>query len=157
MPNQDLRLSFTVDPAWIDLYGHMNSAEYVKLFDLQGFILLDQVGLGESYTQATGCGIYMVDLRVRYLRELLAGQPIDLTLKVLASDEKRVLCLLELYRKEDGVLAATMEHLSINVNLSTRKVVPFSDEIAARLQTWVAQHKSEPPYQPALSLKPHKK
>jgi len=154
MPDPELHLTLAVDPAWIDLYGHMNSAEYVRVFDQQGFVLMDRIGLGAGYTQASGCGVYTVDLRVSYRRELLAGQSIELTLKVLASDEKRVLCLLELYRQEDGALAASMEQLSINVNLTTRKVTPFSDELAADLKKWAQRHRADPPYQPALSLKP---
>src|SRR3546814_278584 len=56
MPNPAIELPRTtlaVDPAWIDLYGHMNTARYVGVFDHHGYELLDARGVGDSNTQAT--------------------------------------------------------------------------------------------------------
>lgn len=40
-----------VDPAWVEIYGHMNISYYVMLFDLQGHEILAHYGLGEDYTE----------------------------------------------------------------------------------------------------------
>src|SRR5690606_18288074 len=54
------RTQLVVKPDWTDLYGHMNAARYVRVFDHIGFQLLEPLGVGESYTRATRCGIYTV-------------------------------------------------------------------------------------------------
>ncbi|MCW2241748.1 thioesterase family protein [Azospirillum canadense] len=125
----------TVEEDWIDLYGHMNMVRYVALFDELGYVLLDHWGLGESYTRETGRGLFVVDVAVRYRRELRAGTPVAVAMRLLDSDDKRLLSLLELRRTDDGTVAATMEQLSIQVDLGTRKVVPFDAATAERLRS----------------------
>lgn len=123
----------TVEDDWIDLYGHMNMVRYVALFDEVGYALLDRWGLGETYTREKGRGLFVVDVAVHYRRELKAGTPLMLSLRLLDADDKRLLSLLELIRADDGTVAATMEQLSIHVDLGTRKVVPFDPATARRL------------------------
>ncbi|TRM50128.1 thioesterase [Achromobacter sp. LC458] len=136
--------TLTVDPAWIDAYGHLNAAHYVGIFDRVGFELLGQVGVGLDYTEATRCGIYTMNVHVAYLREVLAGDPLMLRVRLLESDDKRVLCLMELTQIRDGYLAATMEQLSLHVDLNTRRATPFPPELEQRLARAVSQHAAEP-------------
>jgi acyl-CoA thioester hydrolase len=111
--------TLSVDPAWIDEYGHMNAAHYVGIFDRVGFQLLREVGVGLDYTEATRCGIYTMNVHVAYLREVLAGDPLALRIRLLEADDKRLLCLMELMQTRDGYVAATMEQLSLHVDLET--------------------------------------
>ncbi|MDX3984173.1 MAG: thioesterase family protein [Achromobacter sp.] len=136
--------TLTVDPAWIDAYGHLNAAHYVGIFDRVGFELLGQVGVGLDYTEATRCGIYTMNVHVAYLREVLAGDPLMLRVRLLESDNKRVLCLMELTQTRDGYLAATMEQLSLHVDLNTRRATPFPPELEQRLARAVSGHAAEP-------------
>ncbi|MBV7485116.1 thioesterase family protein [Bordetella sp. BOR01] len=138
------RTQLTVDPAWIDLYGHMNAARYVGVFDHTGYQLLDALGVGESYTRTSRCGIYTVDIAVNYRRELLVGDPLELRLRVLGADTKRLLCLMELFQTRDNYLAATMEQLSVHVNLDTRRSQPFPDTLVQSLQAAAQAHASAP-------------
>lgn len=136
--------TLAVDPAWIDAYGHLNAAHYVGIFDRVGFELLSQVGVGLDYTEATRCGIYTMNVHVAYLREVLAGDPLMLQVRLLESDSKRLLCLMELTQTRDGYLAATMEQLSLHVDLNTRRATPFPDALAARLARTVSEHAAQP-------------
>lgn len=136
--------TLTVDPAWIDAYGHLNAAHYVGIFDRVGFELLSQVGVGLDYTEATRCGIYTMNVHVAYLREVLEGDPLALRVRVLEADDKRLLCLMELTQTRDGYLAATMEQLSLHVDLNTRRAKPFPPELQERLARVAADHAAEP-------------
>ncbi|EFF75609.1 thioesterase family protein [Achromobacter piechaudii] len=136
--------TLTVDPAWIDAYGHLNAAHYVGIFDRVGFELLSQVGVGLDYTEATRCGIYTMNVHVAYLREVLEGDPLALRVRVLEADDKRLLCLMELTQTRDGYLAATMEQLSLHVDLNTRRVKPFPPELQERLARVAADHAAQP-------------
>ncbi|CAB3723279.1 MULTISPECIES: thioesterase family protein [Achromobacter] len=136
--------TLTVDPAWIDAYGHLNAAHYVGIFDRVGFELLSQVGVGLDYTEATRCGIYTMNVHVAYLREVLEGDPLALRVRVLEADDKRLLCLMELTQTRDGYLAATMEQLSLHVDLNTRRAKPFPPELQERLARAAADHAAQP-------------
>ena len=140
LPNTTL----SVDPDWIDEYGHMNAAQYVGVFDKVGFQLLRQVGLGLDYTEATNCGIYTMNIHVAYLREVLAGDPLRLQIRLLESDNKRVLTLMELWQTRENYLAATMEQLSLHVDLSVRRSRPFDQDLERRLTAAVNDHATFP-------------
>lgn len=141
MPTTSLpSTTLNVDPGWIDEYGHMNAAQYVGVFDKVGFGLLAQVGLGQDYTQATNCGIYTMNIHVAYLREVLLGDPLRLQIRLLQADDKRVLTLMELWQTRDNYLAATMEQLSLHVDLGVRRSRPFDPALAQRLAGVVAEH-----------------
>ncbi|ASC65705.1 thioesterase [Achromobacter denitrificans] len=137
-------ITLNVDPQWIDEYGHMNAAQYVGVFDKFGFELLRQVGLGIDYTESTRCGIYTMNIHVAYLREVLAGDPLELRIRLLDSDDKRVLTLMELWQTRNNYLAATMEQLSLHVDLGIRRSRPFDPALAQRLAAVVAEHAEAP-------------
>lgn len=149
--------TLAVDPDWIDAYGHMNAAHYVGVFDRVGFELLRQVGVGLDYTEATGCGIYTMNIQVAYMREVLAGDPLMLRLRLLASDDERLLCLMELWQTRQNYLAATMEQLSLHVDLRQRRATPFPAELAGQLARITQEHAGQPlpsGYRRILPLKP---
>ncbi|GAB4064043.1 thioesterase family protein [Ancylobacter sonchi] len=115
----------SVDPAWVDLYGHMNMAYYVKIFDDACHDMLSAYGLGAAYTQAHGFGLFTVDARIAYRREVTAGAPLEIRLRIVKADAKRLWTSLEMRHTEQDYLAATLEQLAINVSLATRKAAPF--------------------------------
>jgi acyl-CoA thioester hydrolase len=116
----------------------------VGIFDRVGFQLLREVGVGLDYTEATRCGIYTMNVHVAYLREVLAGDPLALRIRLLEADDKRLLCLMELMQTRDGYVAATMEQLSLHVDLETRRAKPFPPELAQRLARTVTEHAAQP-------------
>ena len=143
-----------VQSDWIDLYGHMNAARYVDVFDRVGYELLAEYGVGESYTRDERSGIFTVELNTRYLSELVEGDMLELTVRLIGVDEKRLLSLFELRRVRDSRLSATMEQLSLNVSLVTRKAAPFPVSLQRSLAAAVAADTALlQGYSPALSLK----
>lgn len=129
-----------VAPEWIDVYGHMNMARYAALFDEVGYALLDQVGVGQRYTDATRRGVFTVDVRIRYLKELHVGVPLSVSLRLLDVDHVRLHSFLELTNVETGRVAATMEQLAVHASLESRGVLRFDDALLARLRQVVRAH-----------------
>ncbi|HZW47784.1 MAG TPA: thioesterase family protein, partial [Microvirga sp.] len=129
-----------VEPAWIDYNGHMNMAYYHVLFDRavdEGFGL---VGLGREYMEERKASFFIAEIHTLYRRELKARDQVRVTLQLVDYDEKRIHYYMEIRHVEEGWVAASMEGLSLHVDMETRKVSPFPDDIAANLAVMKAAH-----------------
>jgi acyl-CoA thioester hydrolase len=129
-----------VSPAWIDYNGHMNMAYYHVLFDRaveEGFGL---VGLGQDYLEERKASFFAAEIHTLYKRELKARDEVRVTLQLVDFDEKRLHYYLEIRHASEGWVAAAMEGLSLHMDMKTRKVTPFPDDIAANLAVMKAAH-----------------
>lgn len=120
-------------PEWVDIYGHMNMSWYVALFDTLGHDILNDCGLGASYTAQHRMGLFTVRATIDYRREVIAGDPLRVTLRITGHDDKRLRTTLDLHHAGAGYLAATMEQLALHVSLDTRRVTQFPPAVLARL------------------------
>jgi acyl-CoA thioester hydrolase len=135
-----------VRPEWIDEYDHMNMSRYVALFDDVTYALLDRVDLGLDYTRRTRRGLFTVDARVRFLKELRVGTPLIVSLRLIGVDQVRLHMWLELIAETSGVICATQEQLGVHVDLESRKTIPFDPDVRERLQDVVEAHRRDPLY-----------
>ncbi|HLL27095.1 MAG TPA: thioesterase family protein [Xanthobacteraceae bacterium] len=135
----------TVDSAWIDYNGHLNMAYYNVLIDRavdEAFFL---VGLGPDYARNRGASFFTAEAHVRYLRELKAGDPVRVALRLIDYDEKRLHLYAELHHAAEGWISATSEQLALHVDLKTKKVAPFPDDVLERLASMKSAHGTLPP------------
>ena len=129
-----------IEPSWIDYNGHMNMAYYHVLFDRavdEGFGL---VGLGPDYLQERNASYFTAEVHTLYLRELTLADAVRVTLQLIDFDEKRLHFYMEIRHAAEGWAAATSENLSLHVDMGTRKVTPFPDDILANLSAMKAAH-----------------
>ena len=120
-----------VEPDWVDYNGHMNMAYYHVLFDRaveEGFSL---VGLGQDYLEKRRASFFAAEIHTTYKRELKMHDNVRVTLQLVDHDEKRIHYYMEIRHAGEGWVAASMEGLSLHVDMETRKVCPFPDDIAA--------------------------
>lgn len=144
MPDPFVSRGHVVKADWIDAYDHMNMSRYVALFDDVTYDLLDRVDLGLAYTRRARHGLFIVDARVRFLRELRVGAPLEVTLRLVGVDHVRVHMWLELRSEGVDGACATQEQMGLHADLETRRTVPFHEAARARLQRVVAEHRAEP-------------
>jgi acyl-CoA thioester hydrolase len=129
-----------VEPAWIDYNGHMNMAYYHVLFDQaveEGFSL---VGLGQEYLEQRKASYFAAEVHTIYKRELKMHDRVRVTLQLVNHDEKRIHYYMEIRHASEGWTAATMEGLSLHMDMETRKVCPFPEDIAANLTVMKTTH-----------------
>lgn len=132
-----------VEKEWIDYNGHMNMAYYNVLFDRAsdgGFAL---VGLGPDYAKERGHTFYTAEAHLCYVSELHLGDQVRVSFQLLDFDEKRVRAYEEI-RHVDGWLAATIETLSLHIDMSGPKVAPFPADILGKLEALKAAHAALP-------------
>ena len=108
---------------WTDYNGHMNVAYYVLIFDQYGSeVLLTRFDMGEHSAKTTKKSTMVVESHITYNQEVKAGEEVDVNLIYCDHDKKRILYKLEMIHKEKKFLAATLEALSLYVDLGQRKV-----------------------------------
>jgi len=129
-----------VEPSWIDYNGHLNMAYYHVLFDRaveEGFSV---VGLGEDYMEERKASYFAAEVHILYKRELKAHDEVRATLQLIEYDEKRLHFYMELRHAAESWVAASCEHLALHVDMTTRKVTPFPDDILHNLAVMKAAH-----------------
>ncbi|MBL8666488.1 MAG: thioesterase family protein, partial [Rhodospirillales bacterium] len=110
---------------WVDYNGHMNVAYYVLAFDHATDAVLDRLGAGEAYRRASGCSVFVGEMHVNYLQEVVEGDELHVASRLLAMDEKRLVLFHEMTcPRLDGAVASN-EVLCVHVDLGLRRAAPW--------------------------------
>jgi len=123
-----------VRPEWIDHNGHMNMAYYLLAFDLASDVLAENLGLTREYKKRTNTATFAGETHIVYKREVLEGDPLRFTGRVIACDAKRMHFWLEMYHGAQGYLAATTEFLILHIDMTVRRVAAMEPEQLARIE-----------------------
>ena len=129
-----------IEPAWIDYNGHLNMAYYNVLFDRAVDEAFELIGCGVDYVKTRGHSTFTAEVHVRYLRELREGDPVRVTFQLLEYDNKRMHYFEQLFHAQEGWVSATSENMSLHVDMTAKKTVPFPPEIVRRLLQMNASH-----------------
>jgi acyl-CoA thioester hydrolase len=110
----------------------MNLAYYLVAFDMATDALWPSLNLGEGF-RARGLGTFAVESWQGYVREVVLDTPLGAESAVLAFDTKRLLIGHRLCHAEEGWLSAENEVLFLCVDLATRRVAAWPEDVLARL------------------------
>lgn len=122
-----------VQSSWLDFNGHMNVARYFEVFCAASSLAERDLGLGLFYLDE-GHSLFSGDVHITYVREVRAGGTLTVRTRILDIDSKRFIFHQEMIDDRDGTLAATAEHLQLNVGVASRKVEPFHADVLERLR-----------------------
>src|SRR3984885_13810341 len=129
-----------IEPQWIDYNGHLNMAYYNVMMDRAIDELWLQLGIGPSYMKERHGSTFTAECHVRYLREIHLGDPVQVSIWLLAADEKRLHTFEELRHAKDGWMSATSENMTMHIDMKTRKTAAFPSDIRARIADVLASH-----------------
>jgi acyl-CoA thioester hydrolase len=133
-----------IEPQWIDYNGHLNMAYYNVMFDRAIDELWLVLGIGPAYKKARNNSTFTAECHVRYLREIHLGQPLQVSVFLLAADEKRLHTFEELRHAAEGWLSATSENMTVHVDMGQRKTTPFPPDIRATIDAVAKAHAMVP-------------
>lgn len=125
--------STRVPPAWVDYNGHMNDAEYARVFSLALEELMVRIGLDAAGRQAHRTTIYTLETHLCYLAEVHEGEPLRASVSILDRDAKRVHLFLQLYRADD-TLIATSEQMLMAMGTDSGRPVALPASVVAALE-----------------------
>jgi acyl-CoA thioester hydrolase len=129
-----------IEPQWIDYNGHLNMAYYNVMFDRAIDELWLNLGIGPGYMKERKGSTFTAECHVRYLREIHLGDPVQVSVLLVAADEKRLHTFEELRHATEGWLSATSENMTIHIDMTARKTAPFPPDIRARIETLAKAH-----------------
>jgi acyl-CoA thioester hydrolase len=87
---------------------------------------------------------FTAECHVRYLREIHLGDPVQVSVLLVAADEKRLHTFEELRHATEGWLSATSENMTIHIDMAARKTAPFPADIRARIEAVANAHAAVP-------------
>ncbi len=113
---------------WTDYNNHMNMAFYVLVFDRVWENVLDKFKMGENSAKTSKRSTMVVETHTTYNNEVKEGEEVEINLTFFDHDKKRLHFKLEMIEKSSKKLSATIEMLSLYINLNLRKVSEFEED-----------------------------
>lgn len=114
----------SVAEAWIDVNRHMNVSAYDAIFDAAEKAFFEEFGVGDAYIRRTDRSFFRLEKYIRYERELVFGDVVEVRSRVAWTDFRRIHHFHELWNVGAGYRAAYADSLSIHVDLGRRKAAP---------------------------------
>ena len=127
---------------WTDYNNHMNMAYYVLVFDQIWELILEKFKMGEQSAKTTNMSTMVVETHTTYNNEVKEGDEVEINLTFLDHDKKRLHYKMEMIEKSSKKLAATLEMLSLYIDLNQRKVAEFEQEKVKLMDDFINLNKS---------------
>ena len=127
---------------WTDYNNHMNVAYYVLVFDESWELMLQKFKMGENSAKTTQMSTMAVESHITYNNEVKEGDEVEIILTYFDHDKKRLNYKIEMIEKSTKKLSATIEFLSLYVDLSKRKVSEFENEKVKLMDDFINLNKS---------------
>ena len=127
---------------WTDYNNHMNMAYYVLVFDQIWEMILEKFKIGEQSAKTTNMSTMVVETYTTYNNEVKEGDEVEINLTFLDHDKKRLHYKMEMIEKSSKKLSATLEMLSLYIDLNKRKVSEFEEEKVKLMDNFINLNKS---------------
>lgn len=115
----------------LDSYGHVNNATYLALFEEARWEAITGRGYGFQQVHNTGLGPVVLEIQLKFLKELKLREIITITLEV-ESYEGKIFKLRQKMLKADGETAADAVFTGGFFDLKNRKLImPNADWLQA--------------------------
>ena len=127
---------------WTDYNNHMNMAYYVLVFDQIWEIILEKFKMGEQSAKSTKMSTMVVETHTTYNNEVKEGDEVEINLTFFDHDKKRLHFKMEMIEKSSKKLSATLEMLSLYIDLNKRRVEEFEDEKVKLMDDFINLNKT---------------
>ncbi|MEK4027979.1 thioesterase family protein [Pseudobacillus sp. FSL P4-0506] len=143
MDKQWIILKDHVQDEWLDYNGHMNDAEYARVFSWAGFNWMKEVGFNDAFRRKHQYTIFTLESHICYLAEMKPNEAFEVSLQVLDYDEKRVHFFFQLFGS-NGKRAATCEQMLMGMDQKQRRTAPFPHELFEKIKHLAEQQAGLP-------------
>jgi len=121
-----------VYPWQCDHMGHLNVAGYVSKFDEATWAFFASLGLTRSRFSESGIGMAALEQHIRYKRELLPGDIVEIRSRPIEIKDKTLRFVHEMANRDTGELAADCELLVVCLDTRMRKAIALPIDVATQ-------------------------
>jgi acyl-CoA thioester hydrolase len=123
-------------PEWVDYNGHLRDAYYVLVASYAVDALMEHLGIDAPYRQRTHCTLYTLEQHVHYFHEVKQEDLIEVTVRIVAADAKRIHAEFHVGCARLSEPAASIELMLLHVEQAESvKSLAFPAEIARALES----------------------
>ena len=126
---------------WTDYNEHMNMAYYILIFDQAWETMLNKFQMGGENAKSNLRSTMVVETRTTYNNEVKENQEVEVYCTHFDHDKKRLHLKMEMISKETNKISASMEWISLYIDLSKRKVTEFEEEKIKLMDHFIKEHK----------------
>lgn len=119
--NDEFSVRIRVRGYELDTQGHLNWAEYLHYAEHARWEFLAAAGISQDALIATGFGPVVLDVSVRFRRELRGGDEVDVTC-AFDFEGGKTFRILQNFKRPDGRVAASLVSTSGLLDLTERKL-----------------------------------
>ena len=135
--------TYKITKDWVDYNNHLNMAYYVLIFDKAWEVMLEKFQMGETSAKKTYKSTMVVETHTTYNNEVTENEDVDVFLTYLDHDKKRLHYKLEMIEKSTQKLSATIEMISLYVDLKERRVAEFEKDKLKLMDNFISTNKSQ--------------
>ena len=135
--------TFEVKKEWVDYNNHMNMSYYVLVFDQAWEVALEKFKMGGTAAKDLHRSTMVVETNTKYLNEVKEGEMVNVNLVYFDHDKKRLHLKMEMISQKTKNLSASMEWISLYIDLNKRKVTEFEWEKVKLMKDFIEENKSK--------------
>ena len=136
-----LALEHVIPAEWEDRNGHVNVQFYLALFELGGWKVLEQFGVGDDWLRAHAYSFFDLEHHLNYLAEIGIGDRVTTYNRIVGRSDKRFHGLYLIVNETRQRLACVLEYVSAGVDMNARRTAPMPAELAHGLQSLYEEHR----------------
>lgn len=121
MDSKIFSYSLTIQETYLDIFGHVNNAVYLTLFEEARWDLLNKSGYGVEKIQKTGLGPTVLEIKISFLKELRLREQIIIETQMLSYGNKTGKLSQKMLR--DGEICCTSEFVIGLFDIKQRRLV----------------------------------
>lgn len=137
-----VQLDMVIPADWEDRNGHVNVQFYLALYELGGWVVLEEIGVDEAWFSRHQVSQFDLEHHLNYRAELNVGDRVTTYSRVLGRSEKKFHGMYFIVNETSGRLAATLEYITASVDMNARRTAPFREELAEGLDRLVEKHRA---------------
>ncbi|MGZ3689852.1 MAG: acyl-CoA thioesterase [Pseudobdellovibrio sp.] len=123
----DFSYDMTIKEHHLDSYRHMNNAMYLSLYEEARWEFISGRGYGYQTVHETGLGPVILEVNVKFLKELTAREQIKITFEMI-SYEGKIFKLKQQMIKSNGDVASEAVFTGGFFDLKNRKLILPNDQ-----------------------------
>lgn len=128
MSNLVFEYPVTIRELHLDSFGHVNNAVYAQLYEEARWDFITKNGFGLDRINELQIGPVILDMKIRFKRELLNREVILIKSHALAIVSSRIMVLEQTMYKPDGKVASEAEFTVGLFDMKERKLVDATPE-----------------------------